>query len=107
MGGAIANVGGVTTSIFLETRHLVEKAPQSWNLPTEDRDYMGVDDVGLLGRARRGDEAAFSALFSRYQRVIYRYAAYMCGPDAGDDIVQETFMDDRSEEHTSELQSQR
>ena len=51
-----------------------------------------VDDAGLLERARRGDEDAFSRLFARYQRVIYRYAAYMCGPDAADDIVQETFL---------------
>ena len=51
-----------------------------------------VDEAGLLARARRGDEAAFSGLFSRHQRAIYRYAVYMCGRDAGDDIVQETFM---------------
>jgi RNA polymerase sigma-70 factor, ECF subfamily len=51
-----------------------------------------VDDVGLLERARRGDEDAFSQLFARYQRAVYRYAAYMCGQDAGDDIVQETFL---------------
>jgi RNA polymerase sigma-70 factor (ECF subfamily) len=50
------------------------------------------DDAGLIERARRGDEEAFSRLFARYQRVIYRYAAYMCGPAAGDDIVQETFL---------------
>ncbi len=49
-------------------------------------------DAGLLELARRGDEDAFSGLFSRYQRAIYRYAAYMCGRHAGDDIVQETFM---------------
>jgi RNA polymerase sigma-70 factor (ECF subfamily) len=51
-----------------------------------------VDDVGLLDGARRGDEAAFSQLFDRYQRSIYRYGAYMCGPEAGDDIVQDTFL---------------
>jgi RNA polymerase sigma-70 factor (ECF subfamily) len=51
-----------------------------------------VDDAGLLQRARRGDEAAFSQLFNRYQRAIYRYAAYMCGVHAGDDIVQDTFL---------------
>jgi len=50
------------------------------------------DDSGLIERARRGDEEAFSRLFARYQRVIYRYAAYVCGPAAGDDIVQETFL---------------
>jgi RNA polymerase sigma-70 factor, ECF subfamily len=51
-----------------------------------------MDDAALLQRARRGDEAAFSALFERHQRAVYRYAVYMCGPEAGDDIVQETFM---------------
>jgi RNA polymerase sigma-70 factor (ECF subfamily) len=51
-----------------------------------------VDDVGLLERARRGDEEAFSRLFARYQRAVYRYAVYMAGRDAADDIVQETFL---------------
>ena len=46
----------------------------------------------LLQRARRGDESAFAQLFGRYQAAIYRYAAYMCGRDAADDIVQETFL---------------
>ena len=49
-----------------------------------------VDDAGLLERARRGDEDAFSQLFARHERAIYRYGAYMCGRDAADDIVQET-----------------
>jgi hypothetical protein len=51
-----------------------------------------MDDAALLQRARRGDDAAFSELFERHQRAIYRYAVYMCGPEGGDDIVQETFM---------------
>src|SRR5580693_3976150 len=51
-----------------------------------------VDDVGLLERAHRGDEDAFSQLFTRHQRAIYRYAVHMCGRDAADDIVQETFL---------------
>jgi RNA polymerase sigma-70 factor (ECF subfamily) len=51
-----------------------------------------VDDVGLLDRARRGDADAFSRVFARYQRAIYRYGVYMAGLDAGDDIVQETFL---------------
>jgi RNA polymerase sigma-70 factor, ECF subfamily len=53
---------------------------------------VDVDDVGLLERARRGDAEAFSGLYVRYQRGIYRYAVHMCGRDAGDDIVQETFL---------------
>jgi RNA polymerase sigma-70 factor (ECF subfamily) len=51
-----------------------------------------VEDARLLERARRGDERAFAQLFSRYQAAIYRYAVHMCGPDAGDDVVQETFL---------------
>jgi len=51
-----------------------------------------VEDVGLLEAARRGDAGAFSDLFARYQGPIFRYAAHMCGRDAADDIVQETFL---------------
>jgi RNA polymerase sigma-70 factor, ECF subfamily len=49
-------------------------------------------DAELLERARRGGEDAFSQLFGRHQRAIYRYAVHMCGAEAGDDIVQETFL---------------
>ena len=51
-----------------------------------------VNDAGLVGRARQGDEDAFAELFGRYQRPVYRYAAHMCGHEAADDIVQETFL---------------
>jgi RNA polymerase sigma-70 factor (ECF subfamily) len=51
-----------------------------------------VDDAGLLERARRGDAEAFSLLFARCQGPIYRYAAHMCGREAADDVVQETFL---------------
>jgi RNA polymerase sigma-70 factor, ECF subfamily len=51
-----------------------------------------VDDERLLERACRGDADAVSRLFARYQAPIYRYAVHMCGRDAGDDIVQETFL---------------
>ena len=50
------------------------------------------DDARLLERARQGDETAFSRLFASHQRALYRYAVYMCGDHAGDDIVQETFL---------------
>ena len=52
----------------------------------------GIGDAALLERARRGDEEAFSQLFSRHQRAVFRYAVYMCGADAADDVVQDTFM---------------
>ena len=51
-----------------------------------------MDDERLLERACGGDADAVSRLFARYQAPIYRYAAHMCGRDAGDDIVQETFL---------------
>jgi RNA polymerase sigma-70 factor, ECF subfamily len=51
-----------------------------------------MTEAQLLRRARQGDEDAFSRLFAGHERAVYRYAAYMCGPDAGDDIVQETFL---------------
>jgi len=51
-----------------------------------------VEEIGLLEAARRGDADAFAGLFDRYQRQIFRYAAHMCGRDAADDVVQETFL---------------
>ena len=51
-----------------------------------------MDDERLLERACKGDADAVSRLFARYQAPIYRYAVHMCGRDAGDDIVQETFL---------------
>jgi RNA polymerase sigma-70 factor (ECF subfamily) len=48
--------------------------------------------AGLIALARRGDAVAFSQLFSGFERPIFRYAAHMCGRDAADDIVQETFL---------------
>ena len=49
-------------------------------------------DERLLERVCKGDADAVSQLFARYQASIYRYAVHMCGRDAGDDIVQETFL---------------
>src|SRR5580765_3751805 len=56
------------------------------------QDPIKVDDAVLLERVQRGDEAAFAALYERHQRAIYRYAMHMCGPEAADDVVQDTFL---------------
>jgi len=69
----------------------------SWAIPGNFRRSAAqctteVGDDGLLDGARRGDAAAFSQLFTRYQGPIFRYAAHMCGRDAADDVVQETFL---------------
>jgi RNA polymerase sigma-70 factor, ECF subfamily len=60
--------------------------------PTNSQCIGEVDDVALLGRVRRGDAEAAALLFARHQGAIYRYAAHMCGRDAADDVVQETFL---------------
>ena len=51
-----------------------------------------MDDAGLIALARRGDAVAFSRLFAGFERRIFRHAAHMCGRDAADDVVQETFL---------------
>jgi RNA polymerase sigma-70 factor (ECF subfamily) len=66
---------------------------QFGNFSAAGRHYLTeVEDVGLLERARRGDEDAFSRLFARYQGAIHRYAAHMGGHETADDVVQETFL---------------
>ena len=49
-------------------------------------------ETDLVIRAQEGDEQAFGDLFTRHQGPIYRYALHMCGSDAADDVVQETFL---------------
>jgi len=63
------------------------------NFSLARRDYsIAMTEAQLLRRAREGDEDAFSQLFARHERAVFRYAAYMCGREGGDDIVQETFL---------------
>jgi len=50
-------------------------------------------DDELLARLRRGDEAAFVALYRRRQGAIYRFAVHMSGSTtAAEDITQEVFL---------------
>ncbi len=50
-------------------------------------------DDELLARLRRGDEAAFVALYRRRQGAIYRFAMHMSGSaTAAEDITQEVFL---------------
>jgi RNA polymerase sigma-70 factor, ECF subfamily len=65
----------------------------AWELPWPVAAIASdVDEAVLLERARQGDEHSFAELYGRHQRPIYRYAARMCGRDAADDIVQDTFL---------------
>ena len=53
-----------------------------------------TDEAKWIARARGGDQAAFDALYSRYERQIYAYVyRTMNGnPDDAFDLTQETFL---------------
>jgi RNA polymerase sigma-70 factor (ECF subfamily) len=52
-----------------------------------------VTDEELMDRCRRGDAAAFTALFERHQGRAMRHATAMLGdPDAAGDVAQEAFL---------------
>jgi len=56
-----------------------------------------MDEVAvreLVGRARSGDEEAYTMLFHRFHDEIYRFATRRLGdPDAGQDVAAETMAD--------------
>lgn len=50
-------------------------------------------DQELLRQLAKGDEAAFRALYERYQGPIYRFALHMSGNNAtAEEVTQEVFM---------------
>ncbi len=52
-----------------------------------------LSDEELLGAARGGDEAAFTALYRRRQGAVYRFALHMSGDAAvSEDVTQEVFL---------------
>jgi len=52
-----------------------------------------LSDEDLLGAARGGDEAAFTALYRRRQGAVYRFALHMSGDAAvSEDVTQEVFL---------------
>ncbi|HRQ65047.1 MAG TPA: sigma-70 family RNA polymerase sigma factor [Xanthomonadaceae bacterium] len=52
----------------------------------------GIDEVTLL-RLRRGDNAAFEAVYRRYGRASYNLALRIAGSEAAaEDVVQEAFL---------------
>jgi RNA polymerase sigma-70 factor, ECF subfamily len=60
------------------------------NLPMSEAESS---DYELLRRLGKGDEAAFQALYQRYQGMIYRFALHMGGSSAtASDTTQEVFM---------------
>ena len=52
-----------------------------------------IAETDLVRRARRGDQAAFEALYRRHARAIHGFALRLCGDHAAaEDIVQDTFL---------------
>jgi RNA polymerase sigma-70 factor (ECF subfamily) len=51
------------------------------------------EDLNLLARVQRGDEAAMAALYDRYSRVVYSVALRVLrDASAAEDVLQEIFM---------------
>jgi RNA polymerase sigma-70 factor (ECF subfamily) len=54
---------------------------------------MQTEDEQLTARCRAGDSDAFSLLYARYERQVFRYAYHLLGHrEDADDIKQETFL---------------
>ncbi len=52
-----------------------------------------LEDQELLRQLRKGNEAAFTALYERYQGPLYRFALHMSGNTAtAEEVTQEVFM---------------
>jgi RNA polymerase sigma-70 factor, ECF subfamily len=52
-----------------------------------------ADDAKLLAEARRGDEAAFAALYQRHRTPVFRFAWRFTGSEhSAEDVTQECFL---------------
>jgi RNA polymerase sigma-70 factor, ECF subfamily len=49
-------------------------------------------DAELVGRAQRGELAAFEQLVERHRDVVFRVAARVVGPDEAEDVSQDAFL---------------
>jgi RNA polymerase sigma-70 factor (ECF subfamily) len=58
-----------------------------------ERSVMSSEEDAWVSRARAGDQAAFEAIFQRYERQIYSFAYRMMGnADDAYDLTQECFI---------------
>jgi RNA polymerase sigma-70 factor, ECF subfamily len=79
-----------------ETRSDVNNRTPSLSISTRaatDRKAEAEQDLELVRRCQKGDDAAFGQLVSRYQRKVYTIALGMVkSPDDAMDIAQEAFI---------------
>jgi DNA-directed RNA polymerase specialized sigma24 family protein len=59
--------------------------------PPRDRVLSGVSETELVGRAAKGDLAAFAALVRGHEATLRRFTRRLAGDD-GDDIAQEALL---------------
>jgi RNA polymerase sigma-70 factor, ECF subfamily len=74
---------------------VVRSTPMSlWTRDTSSSDADGAPgEHHLVMCAQQGDQAAFEALYERYNTRIYRYLSRMVGDDGvGSELMQETFL---------------
>ncbi len=92
----------------IETLFSISPPKRGWELPlnlngepptirvgrtTEGYNTNVWDDATWVERARQGDEAAFSAIYERYERPIYGLVYRLMGnPDDAFDITQDVFV---------------
>ena len=54
---------------------------------------IGMDENGLIDRARQGDRAAFGELVRLHRDAVYRFAArWLADPDQALDVAQDVFV---------------
>lgn len=56
------------------------------------RDQPELSDERLVACVARGDVHALSALYDRYARVVYAFAAHAIGRSEAEEVVQEVFV---------------
>lgn len=54
--------------------------------------FQASDDAPLVAAARRGDRAAFGALYRRHARLVQAVLLARVAPDGVDDLVQDVFV---------------
>jgi RNA polymerase sigma-70 factor (ECF subfamily) len=56
------------------------------------RDRTRAEEVQLVGRARRGDDAALAAIYRRYRPRVFSVVARLLGAADADEVTQEVFL---------------
>lgn len=61
-------------------------------MPTDDRTRLDAEVTGLALAAAGGDRVALGEFIRLAQGDVWRFLAHLAGPDAADDLTQDTFL---------------